>query len=151
MQESIDTWLADLILANADLLADEIAQVARGHSRAHQILPPDVVHAGFAGFYRALAASIRQGDTAPVRDHMEKVIPSRIQAGSSAEDLLQLVADLQGRVEALVARESAHAPDALERARRRLKFLQPTVRLILSEINLRRLRPPAPGQDGPPQ
>ena len=129
-----DRWLAGLIGANLDSLADNMAAHAKERTPAHRALDPAAVHSGFVAFYRALAAEVATGDPEHMRAHLARVIPVRLQAGAHVDELVGLVDRLEGEVVDLLQRTDATDHAHVAAARPHLERIHKNVRGLVREV-----------------
>ncbi len=139
-----DPWLAALIRRHQAALAAELAAVAQQTIPFYHRTPHATLEASFARFYAALATAAA-GDLDPLRSYLTTVVAVRLAAGVEAQQFIALAQLTTGGVRGLIEAERATQPDHASLATQQFTGLLMTIRLILSEVNLRRLtQPPAP-------
>ena len=136
MNESIETWVANLIRVHLDMLATSAAARACELIPTYRTMDPPQLHAAFANLYQAIAATVGEADPGPLRAHLEQHIPQRLRQGTAVTDLLQLSVVLQEELERLVTQQAAAAAIPPDPAIRLLQSIQTRVRMIVSGINL---------------
>ena len=136
MNESIETWVANLIRVHLDMLATSAAARACELIPTYRTMDPPQLHAAFANLYQAIAATVGEADPGPLRAHLEQHIPQRLRQGMAVTDLLHLSVVLQDELESLVEQEAAVDSIPTARALRLLQSTQTRVRMIVSGINL---------------
>ena len=142
MNQSIETWVANLIRTHLDLLATSAATRACELIPIYRTMDPLQLHAAFANLYQAIAATVGESDPAPLRGHLEQQIPQRLRQGMAVTDLLHLSVVLQDELEHLVEQEAAAESMPTAPALRLLQSTQTRVRMIVSGINLQVLATP---------
>ncbi len=142
MNQSIETWVANLIRTHLDLLATSAATRACELIPIYRTMDPLQLHAAFANLYQAIAATVGESDPAPLRGHLERQIPQRLRQGMAVTDLLHLSVVLQDELEHLVEQEAAAESMPTAPALRLLQSTQTRVRMIVSGINLQVLATP---------
>ncbi len=142
MNQSIETWVANLIRTHLDLLATSAATRACELIPIYRTMDPLQLHAAFANLYQAIAATVGESDPAPLRGHLEQQIPQRLRQGMAVTDLLHLSMVLQDELEHLVEQEAAAESMPTAPALRLLQSTQTRVRMIVSGINLQVLATP---------
>jgi hypothetical protein len=142
VNQSIETWVANLIRTHLDLLATSAATRACELIPIYRTMDPLQLHAAFANLYHAIAATVGETDPAPLRGHLERQIPQRLRQGMAVTDLLHLSVVLQDELEHLVEQEAAAESMPTAPALRLLQSTQTRVRMIVSGINLQVLATP---------
>jgi hypothetical protein len=142
VNESIETWVANLIRGHLDMLATSTAARACELIPIYRTMDPPQLHAAFANLYQAIAATVGEADPAPLRSHLEQHIPQRLHQGMAVTDLLHLSVVLQDELERLVTQQAAADAIPPDPAIRLLQAIQTRVRMIVSGINLQVLATP---------
>jgi hypothetical protein len=142
VNQSIETWVANLIRVHLDLLATSAAARASEMIPIYRTMDPQELHAAFAGLYQAIAATVGAVDPAALRGHLEQHIPQRLRQGMAVTDLLHLSVVLQDELERLVEQQAAAESVPTAPALRLLQSTQTRVRMIVSGINLQVLATP---------
>ena len=142
MNQSIETWVANLIRTHLDLLATSAATRACELIPTYRMMDPPQLHVAFANLYEAIAATVGDADPAPLRCHLEQHIPQRLRQGMAVTDLLHLSVVLQDELEHLVEQAAAAESMPTAPALRLLQSTQTRVRMIVSGINLQVLATP---------
>lgn len=142
MNQSIETWVANLIRRHLDTLAASAATRAGELIPIYRTMDPPQLHAAFANLYQAISATVGEADPAPLRSHLEQHIPQRLRQGMAVTDLLHLSVVLQDELESLVEQEAAVDSIPTAPALRLLQSTQTRVRMIVSGINLQVLATP---------
>jgi hypothetical protein len=142
VNESIETWVANLIRVHLDMLAMSAAARACELIPTYRTMDTPQLQAAFANLYQAIAATVGEADPAPLRSHLEQHIPQRLHQGMAVTDLLHLSVVLEGELERLVTQQAAAAAIPPDPAIRLLQAIQTRVRMIVSGINLQVLATP---------
>jgi hypothetical protein len=142
VNQSIETWVANLIRTHLDLLATSAAARACELIPTYRMMDPPQLHVAFANLYEAIAATVGDADPAPLRCHLEQHIPQRLRQGMAVTDLLHLSVVLQDELEHLVEQAAADYSIPPAPALRLLQSTQTRVRMIVSGINLQVLATP---------
>ena len=136
MNQSIETWVANLIRTHLDMLATSAATRACELIPIYRTMDPLQLHAAFAGLYQAIAATVGAADPAALRGHLEQHIPQRLRQGMAVTDILHLSVVLQDELESLVEQAATAESIPTAPALRLLQSTQTRVRMIVSGINL---------------
>ncbi|MDQ2807738.1 MAG: hypothetical protein M3Z04_12650 [Chloroflexota bacterium] len=135
-------WLAALIQAHLDDLATGLADAARQQIPLYRALDPAAVQTLFVALYQVLAQAYAANDVGLIRTYLEQVATIRMRDGASAAAFIQLVSISDAAVARLIQQAPRASPQYIGDALRHQQAMSNTIRLILSEINLRLLNPP---------
>jgi len=132
-------WLAALIQTHLDDLAAGLAAAARRQMPLYRDLDPAPVQTLFVALYQVLAQAFATDDVGLVRTYLEQVTSVRIRDGASAAAFIQLVSISDAAIDQLIQGAHSASPQYVADALRHQRAMSNTIRLILSEINLRLL------------
>jgi len=102
-------------------------------------LDPAPVQTLFVALYQVLAQAFATDDVGLVRTYLEQVTSVRIRDGASAAAFIQLVSISDAAIDQLIQGAHSASPQYVADALRHQRAMSNTIRLILSEINLRLL------------
>jgi hypothetical protein len=142
MSTATGPWLAALIQAHIEDLAEALGEAARRDIPFYQAIPPQQVQHLFRALYQAVAATVEAGDLLPMRTHLEQITAARIRAGVAASSYIALVPLSQANLLALIERDGSSDRALKADAIRVVQSIHTNARLMLSEINLRLLSHP---------
>ena len=138
MRATTAEWLAGIITAHADDLAQELAQFAQHTIPLYAAEAGDRLSPGMRHYFEAVAQAAADSDMAPLRGYLERFVPVRLQEGVPGEDYIQLVNQGETLIQALIAQEADDAERSSD-AQRLARSIGHNARLIVSEVNLQLL------------